>query len=218
LLAKIAQKDVNKWIRRTAVEKLSDQALLAEIAQKDMEQEVRKAAMDKLSNPNGLMKLARQANDPTIRRTAMKKLSDMATDPALLLAVLSVRNDTSEVNLPAVQLTGFDSIPKEHLPRLISEILPARFVLTDPEWPMLLVKSFLYQCMSSRTRDISDAWRPTPIGYVRRGFSCSIKLSEMSRYLSCSGHPLFRIKPYIHRMHFLLSCSLSRDRFSLRGY
>lgn len=194
LLAKIAQKDVNKWIRRTAVEKLSDQALLAEIAQKDMEQEVRKAAMDKLSNPNGLLKLARQANDPTIRRTAMKKLSDMATDPALLLAVLSVRNDTSEVNLPAVQLTGFDSIPKEHLPRLISEILPARFVLTDPEVADVVgdIVSISVH-WSSRTRDyfrgLGDS---TPIGYLSgEDFSCSIKLSEMSRNLSCSWSTSF---------------------------
>jgi hypothetical protein len=75
LLAKIAE-DYDSDIGEGAVKKMTDQALLAEIAQKNSESFVRSSAAEKLTDQTLLKKIVSENNYYFVRCSAIKKITD----------------------------------------------------------------------------------------------------------------------------------------------
>lgn len=92
VLAEIARKDRDEWVRRDAAEKLTDQAVLTEIVRDDGSEWVRCAAAEKLTDQGVLTEIALKDKDYDVRRAAAEKLTDQAVleeialkDPAQLV-------------------------------------------------------------------------------------------------------------------------------------
>ncbi|MGC2063402.1 MAG: ankyrin repeat domain-containing protein, partial [Thermodesulfovibrionales bacterium] len=98
LLAKLAVEDKDQAVRRTTVKKLTDQALLAKLAVEDKDLDVRHAAMEKLTDQVLLVKIVVEDKDQAVRRAAVDKLTDQA-----LLAKLAVEDKDQAVRRTTVK-------------------------------------------------------------------------------------------------------------------
>jgi cell division septation protein DedD len=98
LLAKIAVEDKAASVRRAAVEKLTDQALLAKIATEEKRRSVCHAAAERLTDQALLGKIATEEKRRSVRHAAAERLTDQA-----LLGKIAVEDDAASVRRAAVE-------------------------------------------------------------------------------------------------------------------
>jgi hypothetical protein len=98
LRAKIDLQDKDRDVRRAAVNELTDQALLARIAMKGKDWDLRSAATNKLTDQTLLAKIAVEGKHWPWRLDAVKKLTDQA-----LLAKIAVEDEERYVRRHAVE-------------------------------------------------------------------------------------------------------------------
>jgi len=99
ILADIAKNDTDSDVRKTAVNKLTDQSILADIAKNDTDSDVRKTAVYQLTDQSILADIAKNASDSDVRKTAVYQLTDQS-----ILADIAKNASDSDVRKTALRM------------------------------------------------------------------------------------------------------------------